>query len=298
MHKPQQQCNRSVQHPYKAKPLSPFTTLLICSWPLALGSCYEHVIYDPFDGYRQMSMADDPSPNLQTDPGGTDDHRLTRDRDWSILIQSFTGPDAKRNAASLMYRLRHTQALPDLWIKQVGEQFHVMRGRYSNRNTLPAMRDLEQTRMVPIDSQQRFQSIELARLSTMTVNVDSLDARQHRDRSSYSLQVAVFDLSSPKASRRAAERKAAELRKSGHNAFYYHGQSRSMVTVGLFSDKDRVPVKTILPSGKQVYQYTYGPRIKELQEDFPHNLVNGKLHYEQLPGGTNRPQASSLIHIK
>jgi len=278
--------------------LSRLAVLLIWGLPLLFGGCYERVVYDTFDGYRQMSMADGPSPGSPTRPDGTADPRLTRDRDWSILIETFTGEKARPEAANLMQRLRYEKAIPDLWVKPVGEQFHLMRGRYASRDAPPALRDLEQTRMVPLDGERRFGSIELARLSTMAANSDSLDARMHQDRGPYSLQVAVFELGSPKTSRHAAEGKAAELRKAGHEAFYYHGESRSMVTVGLFSDKDRVPVKTTLPSGKEVFQYAYGPRIKTLQEEFPHNLVNGQLHHEQMPDGTKRPQASSLIQIK
>ena len=127
---------------------------------------------------------------------------------------------------------------------------------------------------------------------------DVLDVRQYKDRWPYTLQVAVFEESTDQATRTAAEKHAAELRQQDHPAFYYHGPKRSMVTVGLFSDDDRVEMATTLPNGQHVVQFVYGPRIKVLQETFPHNLVNGRLHMETQEDGTDSPQSSALVIIK
>src|SRR5690606_17423075 len=53
--------------------------------------------------------------------------------------------------------------------------------------------------------------------------------------SRYTLQIAVYESNNPAEARRAAEQAAAQLRADGEPAFYYHGPSRSMVTLGAFT---------------------------------------------------------------
>ena len=53
----------------------------------------------------------------------------------------------------------------------------------------------------------------------------------------YTLQVAVFDMRDRERAKRAAEAETQRLRRSGEEAFYFHGSSLSMVTIGVCGDE-------------------------------------------------------------
>ena len=123
--------------------------------------------------------------------------------------------------------------------------------------------------------------------------------RQHAQRWPYTLRVEVWNKSFKGNLRRIAQSRAEALRKQGYRAYYYHvGDVESMVTVGLFSDHDRMAQSLQLPDGRQIVQYFYGPRITELQQKFPHTLVNGNVYYLQLPNGQKQVETSKLVPIK
>lgn len=260
-----------------------------------IAGCQERVVRDSFDSYRNMDWADRPPVADGDQPRSIQRDATARD-DWSILIDSFEGRGARRQATGLMSRLRDESHLPDLWIAREGQRYRLLRGQYPQSTSPAAQRDLAQTRMVPLDGARPFAGVNLVRLGAFDA-ANSLDVRQHRGRWPYTLQVAVFDHPNAAHRQKEAQQLAAKLRKQGHQAFYYHGEM-SKVTIGLFSDDDRVAETMVTPSGKKVVQYVYGPRIRQVQEQFPHNLVNGEVFYLEGPDGKKLPQPSSLIPIK
>ncbi len=108
----------------------------------------------------------------------------------------------------------------------------------------------------------------------------------------YSLQIAVF-YPEPgfTESRRAAVELVAELRRQGHEAYYYHGDVQSMVTVGTFDES--VVIQT--EHGKQMLS----PQVKALQASnprFKYNYQNGRVLTKRI-GGTKYPSSSFLVKI-
>src|SRR5690606_24048332 len=93
-------------------------------------------------------------------------------------------------------------------------------------------------------------------------------------RAEYTLQIAVYESPDRAEAKRAAEQAALRLRRDGELAFYYHGPSRSMVTVGIFSERDlQGPARA------------FGPAILAVQERYPLNLLNGQYPIlERAPG--------------
>ncbi len=71
----------------------------------------------------------------------------------------------------------------------------------------------------------------------------------------------------------------------GELAFYYHGPTKSMVTVGLFGDRDYDPATD-----------RRSDRLLQTQRRFPNNMLNGRTIIERRIGG-NRTQPSSLVMV-
>ena len=220
-------------------------------------------------------------------------------QNWTILIQLLEGFGAQSQAAHLINRLRQLE-VSDVWIKEVGGKHYVLRGQYPDATTPEVHDHLRQLRTMVQDKSNPFSLAEIIPLNQLSQNAsDLLDVRRFKGQWPYTLQVAVFDenYGSRRSRSRAAEDLTRELRGQGHRSFYYHLE-RSMVTVGLFSDDDRVPQTVELPSGTKSTQWAYGPRIKLIQNVFPHNLVNGEVYLVDLPTGKQLPQPSNLIPIK
>jgi hypothetical protein len=102
--------------------------------------------------------------------------------------------------------------------------------------------------------------------------------RQRRGKSAlYTLQVAAYTRMDGKAAtekdlaefRAAAEKAVVELRREGEEAFYHHGQRMSVVTVGVFGEKDVDPVRPP-PVGKESMV------VQMARQRHPLNLVNGQ----------------------
>ena len=108
----------------------------------------------------------------------------------------------------------------------------------------------------------------------------------------YSLQVAAFE---PTVDfwehQQAATAFCALLRRRGYQAYYHHGQSLSMVTVGSFGADAVRHQQRGLP--------TYSRQVIELQRDrlLKHNLVNGKIIRRKLPQGGSVAIPSQLVRI-
>ena len=77
-----------------------------------------------------------------------------------------------------------------------------------------------------------------------------------------------------KAIQVAAEQAAADLRRDGELAFYYHGAHRSVVTVGVFGADDFDPMNPAAESR----------RLSETRRRHPLNLYNGQGYTGKTPG--------------
>jgi len=116
----------------------------------------------------------------------------------------------------------------------------------------------------------------------------------------YTLQVAIYgrnDRAAPSTEdlasfRRAAEQAVITLRREGEQAFYYHGPSRSTVTVGVFYEEDHDP--TTLPRIES-------ERLKAARANHPLNLLNGQgitqVLTDERGQKVRKPQPSFLVGI-
>ncbi len=201
---------------------------------------------------------------------------------WTIVIAAFTtdSPEQSREgqAQTALVRIRAIEELRDAFVTRRGQSFMVAYGKYDAPDSSQAKSDLQRIRGLQVEGERPFAGSFLippskAAMAGSTPELDLLNVRRmYGAQAKYTLQVGRYargDFSPPgeterKEFRKLAEEAAAKLRKDGEQAFYYHGEAMSMVTVGLFGDAD-LPRKDRPASAL----------LRDLQARFPHNLLNG-----------------------
>jgi len=211
---------------------------------------------------------------------------------WAILLGVYSGEDAMSRAEGAASRLRSgpaglssARAVP----REKGGAV-VLFGGYDSSGERSAQRDLERVKGLVVDGARPFRGAFLTpqggRPEGSNPELDLNQARQRHGRGAeYTLQVAVYQSEQRSDAMRAAEEAALELRREGDLAFYYHGPTRSMVTVGLFGERDFDP-----ETGRR------SAELQRLQERFPNNLLNGRTIIERRMEG-ERTQPSTLVRV-
>jgi hypothetical protein len=116
----------------------------------------------------------------------------------------------------------------------------------------------------------------------------------------YSLQVAAFVPTDDFVEYKEAAAQYCELlRSKGYEAYYHHGPSCSIVTVGSFGEDAIRYRKMQLGGGPYVEEPYYSPEVVALQkkETFSENLVNGGKVRSRINGKRAAPAASQLVPI-
>jgi hypothetical protein len=201
---------------------------------------------------------------------------------WTIVIAAFTKdtPELSREgqAQAALSRVRGLEGLGDAFVTTRGKSIMLAYGRYDSPDSSRAKSDLQRIRGFQIEGQRPFAGSFLipppkSSRAGSTPELDLLNARRmFGPQAKYTLQIGRYarsDFAPPSESerkefRKAAEEAAAKLRKEGEQAFYYHAETMSLVTIGLFGDAD-LPRKDRPASAA----------LRELQARFPNNLLNG-----------------------
>ncbi|MBI1335478.1 MAG: hypothetical protein GC164_00785 [Phycisphaera sp.] len=252
----------------------------------AVGCTYRKVLNDPWAGLEQI--ADPPSPNTSGNPS-KDPYagRTSNEAQWTILLQTYEGKSRLAEATKLVDRMQRELGLRDLWVRDLDNTLYVQRGRFDKPSSFEARNTLRQTRMLQLDGKLAFPQADLIPLSRAAAqSVGKYDLRQYSGM--YSLQIAFYDDTFGPDFRKAAEEAVAKLREGGDEAFYYHGPTRSLVTVGLFTDDDLLIVN---------HAQTYSEQVIELQKKYPYNLGNGLTLIEKRDGQTVGEQPSFLVRV-
>ena len=216
------------------------------------------------------------------------------DAGWTIVLAAFSGPDARRQALAAADNLRAAApSLGSVRVQDRGRGAAIVSGSYRSPGDADAQRDLARIRAVTINNGTPFAS---AFLAPPTGAPDPGATPQYHlsrafiefgSQSRYTLQIAVYESPNPAEARRAAEQAATQLRSEGEPAFYYHGPSRSMVTLGAFTAAE-AGLDTGLP----------GPILAEFQRRHPYNVFNGRQLLQRIPGQSRQvPQPSFLVEI-
>ncbi len=191
---------------------------------------------------------------------------------WTIGLKPFAGPDARLRAEQELARLRTLDGLDNAFILSRGPRSVVCIGKVTSPSSSEADALLQRVRNVRDEGTKPFaRAFYIPPTGEAASDLDLRSVPANYGKSAiYTLQIGAYGRADGKAptekdvveARKKAEEAAADLRRQGELAFYYHGPSMSMVTVGVFGERD--------------IQGSFSLELRDVMERFPHNLVNGK----------------------
>jgi hypothetical protein len=212
----------------------------------------------------------DPEGESTTDaaPGG-----------WSVLILGLKGDLDARATQNVLKSVR-ASGVPEATVRTQGEGSAIVAGNFEAPSDPQAQQLLKRIKDITLDGQRPYAGAYLVppQASIIKGSVPEWDLRNARKRFGrdieYTLQINIYTNPSgrPTASELMEFRKAAEdavrsLRRDGNDAFYFHDNAGSTVTVGLFTQQE-------IDEGFSL-RVGAGKGLRDLQQKFPHGLVNG-----------------------
>ena len=206
---------------------------------------------------------------------------------WAVELDRFEGPDRLTQAFNFSQQARAAGQIADVWFLDNGREVVVYAGRFARKKDPAAAEQLKAVRAVTINGQRPFRKAQLVTIERGRGTLDPHDLSQF---SGYrTLVVATFDKNLGSNFRSVAEQHASELRSEhDHDVYFYHGPNQSLVTVGLFTQKDFVVV-----DGYDAY----GPEIRELQLTFPHTKLNGDTIFNPEAGTPDNLEPSVISQV-
>jgi len=222
---------------------------------------------------------------------------------WTIVLLTIPEDGADLAAMQTLTNVRSRAGLAEAYLLKRDGAMLIAYGAYPSGSDPRAKTDLERVKAIQIGSSKPFEAAMLLPPdhagpvgSKPEFSLQSLRKKSGR-KILYTLQIGVYTTSDDRKEptpeelaqiRTSAEQAAVELRSSGEEAFYYHGPHRSMVTVGVFSEKDISPTKP----GRQ------NPLLVMLRHKYPYNLMNGQTLRIRTPADPQgRLQESSLVRV-
>jgi hypothetical protein len=221
---------------------------------------------------------------------------------WSIVLAAYPLDGGREPALRALDDVRTRLGLADATLEQRGKAWAIAYGHYPAGADAAAHRDLDRLRAMELDGLRPFENAVLSPppFDGLAGTIPEYDLSTVKRRfgvsALYTLQVAVYEAPADRQAtpeqmqevRLAAERAAVELRREGDPAFYYHGPRRSMVTVGVFGEKEYDVQR---PEGEH-------PRLTLLRRKYPYNLVNGATFLVRSRGQDKAsPQPSFVVSI-
>ncbi|HMN39830.1 MAG TPA: hypothetical protein PKE29_03230 [Phycisphaerales bacterium] len=220
---------------------------------------------------------------------------------WAVCLGAFKGEDYQQRAATRLAWIRTQGGVPEAYAAKRNDSVIIAVGDFSGPEDDKAKSELARIQAMEVGGERPYGAAMLSpplewKMAGSMPKFNLAKAKeQFGDGALYTLQVGAYgrrDLRSPteedlKEVRSAAEEAAAKLRSEGELAFYYHGPTMSMVTVGVFDEKDFDP---------QIPSYV-SPRLREAMKRNPLNLYNGAGVKVKPKGGKEQLQSSGLVEI-
>ncbi|MCB9838373.1 MAG: hypothetical protein H6813_03460 [Phycisphaeraceae bacterium] len=209
---------------------------------------------------------------------------------WTIVLATFNGPTARQDAEAALPRVQSGSGFGGLFVEHRKRGSIIASGRYASEGDPRAAADLARFRSFERNGVRPFGQAFLAPPvggavgSRPEINLSQARSVFGGD-ARFTLQVAVYESADRREAMRAAEEAAYIYRQDGELAFYYHGPTKSMVTIGVFGDSD-----IDLDAGLE------SPELTSLRERHPLNLFNGMAIRETIKGRP-REQPSQLVQI-
>jgi len=212
---------------------------------------------------------------------------------WGILLRSLPGDPSVEEINEVRAAAQRSLGRSDIRVIRRKSGVAIVLGSYDSPGDPRARRDMELVGSTVVGGQRVFARAMLIPPPRMIdhgklpqFNLASVKARLGRQ-AIWTYQIGVYESPNRAEAKDAAERAVVELRKDGEQAFYYHGQTRSMITIGVF--------------GRDDYDEQSGPKspvLFGLTKKYPLNLLNGQFPIiERRPGQEPREQRSTLVRI-
>lgn len=214
-----------------------------------------------------------------------------RDRGYAVELASYTGGEAFQRVPTLIREAREQGGLAELWYASTGDRTTVYAGKFRDPESDEAETALRLARSAHINGARPFEDAQLVKLTAERGEVlDPHDARTHSGKGRFALQVGYFDRSFGTDYRVAAEQTARLLRDQGEEAYYYHGPNRSLILLHAWARREAFVL---------VGQHDrYSNLVKSVQEQYPHNVPNGKPFTDADDPTFVRSQHSFLVQIR
>ena len=264
-----------------------FLLWVVLGIALATTGCMsERVVYDGWASFPQ-----DPKAIANR---GREAH-ANDTQTWAVPIKSFQGGDRSQRATQMGRDINRVTGMSDAWVTDDGNRSTVLYGRFTDPHSTQAQLALHAIQQLEVDEQQPYAKAQLQPVASLaSVSSSPHDLAQYSGL--YSLQIAAFQDADRALQRRAAKQYVQQLRDEGEDAYYYHGRTMSLVTVGLFRKSEAlVSVPNPMAPGSRVERYS--PRVVELQKKYPDNLVNGRTLIEKQDGKVVGNQPSVLVPV-
>lgn len=224
---------------------------------------------------------------------------------WCVVLAVFRGDNVDEHARITLERVRGEGGLPEAFSIRRNSSSMIAIGDFPSPDDPRALAELKRVQEIQVTDQggQTSRPYAFAILSPpLSENAGALPQynllrvkEMLGKEALYTLQVGAYsrlDLARPTEADLAETRKTAEqavlkLRQEGEQAFYYHGPTMSMVTIGAFGTDDFDPQ---LPNFKS-------SRLRDVQKRHPLNMYNGQGVKEKRKGAPDRMQQSTLVAI-
>ncbi len=222
---------------------------------------------------------------------------------WTIRCLELSGPNRMEQAEQFASSLKRTPGIRASEVFVIHDDDGVSRlyyGRYRRRVERGGARAPMPKRMREDlnllhqlgDSQGRRYFLQAIPVPMPQPDVGRPEWRLDRVNAMYSLQVAAFEpMGNFWEYKKAAAEYCAFLRKKGYEAYYYHGPSGSVVTVGAFG-----PDAVYRGADGRTY---YSAEVLKLQRDplLRYNLLNGAVYRVRGEEGEKVRVPSRLVRI-
>lgn len=236
---------------------------------------------------------------------------------WTIQALEFRGPGSTDTAQQIADTLRQARGVvPEkVRVRSFGDVARIYYGTYyrrvkprtREREDSPELeRDLKMLKEL-VDERGRHCFLAARRVLAPSEAADRPEWNLRNSNAKYSLQVGVYyNDASMYDRRKAAVEKCAELRAKGYEAYYFHGETCSMVTVGAFGPEAVVDehgkvrfIKAPDGSRRQV-AYRYSREVESLRKkpDCEYNLTNDNIEYNIGKWGRRVPVRSLLVRVE
>lgn len=214
-------------------------------------------------------------------------------RGWSIVLEVHSGAESREHAQRRLAEVSAACGRGDVYLRPTARGTAIVAGSFADPGSAEAREAIQAVRGRVVGGDRLFaeaffapprEAVDPGR----TPELNLLSARRaFGPEAQYTLQIAFYQSKKPDEAKRAAEEAAVRLRRDGELAFYYHGPTMSLVTVGVFRDRDFD--QRLRPKN---------PTLLALTERYPLNLHNGEYPVLVREGGGEAvKQPSQLVRI-